>query len=54
MPLAQPAELITAAPPRRPRALRLVKSDLRRMPRLGAAARDGVRPLLVAGDWVPP
>ena len=51
MPAAQPAELITAAPPRRPRALRLVQTDLRRMPPAWEPLlTDGVRPLLVAGD----
>ena len=50
MPVARPAEPITAAPPRRPR-LRLVQSDLRRVPPAWEPLlAGGVRPLLVAGD----
>jgi exopolysaccharide biosynthesis polyprenyl glycosylphosphotransferase len=52
MPVARPAQSIptTPAPPRRPR-LRLVQSDLRRVPPAWEPLlAGGVRPLLVAGD----
>ena len=51
MSVAQPTEPIAAAAPRRPRALRLVQTDLRRMPPAWEPLlSDGVRPLLVVGD----
>ncbi len=51
MSVAQPTGSITAAPPRRPRVLRLVQTDLRRMPPAWEPLlSDGVRPLFVAGD----
>src|SRR3712207_8901890 len=50
MPLARRVEPITAAPPRRPR-LRLVQTELRRMPPAWEPLLSGgVRPLLMAGD----
>ena len=53
MPVARPAEstATTAAPSRRPRNLRLVQTDLRRMPPAWEPLlTDGVRPLFVVGD----
>ena len=51
MPVARPAESITTAPPARRPRLRLVQTDLRRVPPAWEPLlADGVRPLLVAGD----
>ncbi len=51
MSVAPQTEPVTAAPTRRPRTLRLVQTDLRRMPPAWEPLlTDGVRPMLVMGD----